>query len=272
MNVHYKIGQKTIDLELIGETIKGEDKVILNEDINIIENTDWDQIGYKVDNFLSQENYNQIKIGIRNHLKAILADLDIPTDSDFSLENYHKYVDNSTHLKVAEKIQPGWNISKFPIDFEIINNRVSEIVNCQVTGEAKHVGIYNFFMRIVRPMCFQDNNPPHRDVWLDRLRNAVNVYIPLSASESDSSLPILPESHYAKESDIERTKEGAMLNGTKYSVPCVISYKNKSPKLIRPEVNENEIMVFSPYLIHGGGYNFKEDKTRVSLEIRFWKK
>ncbi len=35
---------------------------------------------------------------------------------------------------------------------------------------------------------------------------------------------------------------------------------------------ENEFMLFSPYLVHGGGYNFNENKTKMSLEMRFWKR
>jgi hypothetical protein len=73
------------------------------------------------------------------------------------------------------------------------------------------------------------------------------------------------------ESAIERTVEGAILNGTSYTVPCVISILDEMPKLIRPNPKENEVMLFSPYLVHGGGYNFNENITRMSLEIRFWK-
>ena len=40
---------------------------------------------------------------------------------------------------------------------------------------------------------------------------------------------------------------------------------------IRPRIMDNDVMVFSPYMIHGGGPNFS-NKTRVSLEMRFWKK
>jgi hypothetical protein len=74
-----------------------------------------------------------------------------------------------------------------------------------------------------------------------------------------------------KESDIERTVKGAVLNGTSYTVPCVISIKKEMPSLQRPNPEENEVMLFSPYLVHGGGYNFNEAKTRISLEMRFWK-
>jgi ectoine hydroxylase-related dioxygenase (phytanoyl-CoA dioxygenase family) len=41
--------------------------------------------------------------------------------------------------------------------------------------------------------------------------------------------------------------------------------------MIRPNPSENEVLVFSPYLVHGGGYNTNIDITRISLEMRFWK-
>jgi len=42
--------------------------------------------------------------------------------------------------------------------------------------------------------------------------------------------------------------------------------------LERPNPGENEMLLFSPYLVHGGGYNFNTDMTRISLEMRFWRK
>lgn len=39
--------------------------------------------------------------------------------------------------------------------------------------------------------------------------------------------------------------------------------------MIRPNPDINEILVFSPYLIHGCSDNKNEDITRMSLEIRF---
>ena len=33
----------------------------------------------------------------------------------------------------------------------------------------------------------------------------------------------------------------------------------------------SELLVFSPYLIHGGGVNFQGTVTRASLEARFWR-
>ncbi len=64
-------------------------------------------------------------------------------------------------------IQWGWNVSQFPVDFKLINERISEVLGLEVSSKAKHADINNFFLRIVRPQNFQDNNPPQRDVWLD---------------------------------------------------------------------------------------------------------
>ena len=41
--------------------------------------------------------------------------------------------------------------------------------------------------------------------------------------------------------------------------------------LERPNPGLNEVLVFSPYLIHGGAFNQQTDATRVSLEMRFWR-
>jgi ectoine hydroxylase-related dioxygenase (phytanoyl-CoA dioxygenase family) len=39
--------------------------------------------------------------------------------------------------------------------------------------------------------------------------------------------------------------------------------------MIRPNPMENQLMIFSPYLIHGCAINNNEDITRMSLEVRF---
>jgi hypothetical protein len=271
MIVHYILGENEIELELIGNTIKGADEVILLKDENLIENTSWKDEGFCIENFVSESDFISIKNGIKILIANKIIEAGGQIDDDFDLENYHLYVDNETHLKVAKLIQHGWNISHFPIDMNIVNQRISDLIGLTVSTKAKHVDLNNFFLRIVRPQNFQDNNPPHRDVWLDRLRDAVNIYAPICGSNSLSSLGIVPGSHLLKESEIERTVEGAILNGTSYTVPCVISIKGEQPRLLRPDPKENQLMLFSPYMVHGGGYNFNETTTRMSLEVRFWK-
>jgi ectoine hydroxylase-related dioxygenase (phytanoyl-CoA dioxygenase family) len=40
--------------------------------------------------------------------------------------------------------------------------------------------------------------------------------------------------------------------------------------IIRPNPEPSEVLLFSPYLLHGGAVNLNEDETRISLEMRFW--
>jgi len=285
MDVKYIVGDRQIVLELNGEVISGLDNTLLLEDINLLEGTPWNETGFTIQPFLSDADFKTIKEGITSEIRNIIHRVGGKTDDSFTLERYHCYVNENEHLEISRLIQHGWNVAEFPVDFSIVETRISDIIGKKVSALARHLNpdnfktglsdknyasMYVFNVRIVRPNKFQDNNPPHRDVWIDRLRNAVNIYAPLCGSTEHSSLPLVPRSHYFKESDIERTAEGAFLNGIKYSVPCVTKIKGKPPELQRPQVIENEVMIFSPYLVHGGAYNFETDKTRMSLETRFW--
>lgn len=285
MKIAYYIGDDAISLQLDGEVFVGEDAVLLDKDRNLIAGTPWANIGFTVAAFLTPEQFIRVKQGIRHILAGLIERVGAKVDERFTLEHYHRYVTDEQHIQIARLIQYGWNVSEFPVDFQLVENRISEILGLPVSAEAKHADakdyktgltdkVYDkmqvFNLRIARPGKMQDNNPPHRDVWLDRLRNAVNIYAPFSGSTPKSALAVLPGSHYLKESEIERTSAGATLNGTKYSVPCVTKVLGQVPKLLRATPTENEVMVFSPYMVHGGGYNLETDVTRISLEVRFW--
>ena len=114
-----------------------------------------------------------------------------------------------------------------------------------------------FHIRIVRPGVETDNSPPHRDAWLDHLRNCVNIYVPIAGSNARSALPLAPGSHLWKESEIERTRqEGALIGGQSYRVPSVTGAV-RSIRMVRPNLGPNELTLFSPYLVHGGGDQFE---------------
>jgi ectoine hydroxylase-related dioxygenase (phytanoyl-CoA dioxygenase family) len=108
-------------------------------------------------------------------------------------------------------------------------------------------------------------------VWLEDYKDCINLYIPVAGSNHNSSLIIIPESHRWPESKIERTISGAVVNEVKYNVPAVTKIEGTS-SCLRPDPKENEVMVFSPYLIHGGAVNSNTDSTRISIETRLWKK
>lgn len=270
--IFFNIGDVTIEGMLDGETQRGEKLVLLEEDENLIQETEWYQKGYEIFPFLDITKRDRIQSGINDLIEARLKELDIPVSKDFELPYYHHFVNDEQHLRFVKSIHLGWSTAFFPIPFQEVESFVSDKLKCNVTAKAKYTDLNNFFIRVVRPLRKEDNNPPHRDVWIDRLRDAVNVYLPICGSNENSSLGLVPGSHLISESQIERTANGALLNNTQYSVPCVVSINNKRVNMIRPNPNPEEIMLFSPYLVHGGGYNLNESETRISIEIRFWKK
>jgi hypothetical protein len=269
--IKYIINDKPFSFKFEGDLERGDDTILIHQDNNLLENTEWDDLGFTIQPFLSQNENFQFKKAAEKTIKDLIIKNGGTLTNDFKLDNYHKFVNDEIHLNIAREIKNGWKSTDFPFDVNLINQRLSEILGKKVSTKSKDENINDFYLRIVRPNSLQDNNPPHRDVWLERLRNAINIYHPVCGSTSDSALPILPKSHKLKESALVRTSKGAILNNTEYTVPCAIAINDETIKMIRPNPTDDEVLVFSPYLVHGGGYNTNIDKTRISLEMRFWK-
>jgi ectoine hydroxylase-related dioxygenase (phytanoyl-CoA dioxygenase family) len=138
------------------------------------------------------------------------------------------------------------------------------------------VKIFNddLWVRICRPSKIYENdfNPCHKDVYLDFYRNTVNIYLPIIGSNNNSSLTIQPESHKWNENETMVTTGGAFFKSSnkKYSVDAIVASK-KPLNMIRPNPDVHQLMLFSPYLIHGCANNDNLDTTRLSLEVRFIK-
>ncbi len=272
-NIKYKLNEREQNLAVAGETGYGEDVVLLSKDDNLIQDTEFDDCGYKVDRFLNQENYDGFCLGIKKIFSdLILKAANIKVESNFELIKYHEVINSDElHAKVVEFLREGFPLSSLPVSLKLIEERVSEICRVDVVAYNKKLPDQNFYIRVVRPSGKNDNNPPHRDVWLDYYRNCVNIYLPVCGSNELSALPMVPGSHYWSESDIERTLNGATVRGYTYRVPSVTN-SNRALDFVRPNPSENEMVVFSPYLIHGGGVNLNQDITRMSLEMRFFRR
>jgi ectoine hydroxylase-related dioxygenase (phytanoyl-CoA dioxygenase family) len=138
----------------------------------------------------------------------------------------------------------------------------------------ENVKIFNddIWVRICRPNIFskEDFNPCHRDVYLDFYRNTINIYLPIIGSNEKSSLLVQEGSHLWSENMTAITNGGAYFKDKdkKYSVDAIVQSKTEL-KMVRPNPSTNEVLVFSPYLIHGCSDNNNDDDTRMSLEIRF---
>lgn len=266
---HFWIDGQKVSYQLEGGVEVGNDEVLLEQDTDLCGKA-WAKEGFVIIPFLSLSEkltvLNGLKKLICEQIKAILPDVDL---SFFQLDQYHHYVDDAQHALLMGCFRKCFPVEKLPIPVSRIEDRVGEACGRPVTVHNPHDGSREFCLRMVRPAPHTDNNPPHRDVYLDHLRDGINIYVPLAGSNALSSLPLLPESHRLSEKSITRTSHGAKVNGVQYTVPCITA-ANGGLHLVRPNPNLNEMLVFSPYLVHGGGANLNEDLTRVSLEMRFW--
>ena len=272
----FKVNNNLIKLNVKSERFNfGEEEVLFNIDKTPAHFAEWKDKGFIVTKFLDKNTIETFNIGIQNIVKDYLAKF--TNVSNFSLDKYHEYVDDNIHNKVIEEIRAGSrgtggiSLDLFPIPVSIVEQRISEICGCNVSCRKTDTGysVEHFWIRLIRP-CSKDNNPPHRDVHLERSRGAVNLYFPIAGSNANSSLPIIPGSHYWPESEIVRTFGNTFINDIKYTNPATV-FAVKGLEMITPNPAFDEVLVFTPYALHGGGVNLNKDTTRVSLEMRFWR-
>ena len=268
--ITFRIDDSGHSCEVAGQTGFGGPECLFEQDDSLLENADWRVAGFVVAPFLDAADMAVLRDRVTADVRARLARLAPDLDLDgFAMQSLHETVAgrDDVYAALIAETRKGFDIADFPVDIARVDDRVSELCGTPVRCAHFDPGGPEFNIRIVRPDR-NDNNPPHRDVWLDHLRHKVNIYAPLFGSTRASSLPVLPGSHLWPESQIERTKQGATVNGLAFSVPCVVGSPH-GVDMIRPPVDDDEVMVFSPYTIHGGGVNMTRDRTRVSLEMRF---
>ena len=237
----------------------GDDYVMINNDINLLQNTYFDNDGYKI---IDMDNYNELLV------RFITNEIFFITNKYINLNNYHNEINDEEHNKILNSMPYKKKKYQDIHDFCIyLETDISKIIN-------EPVKIFNddIWVRICRPsdICNYDFNPCHKDVYLDFYRNTINIYLPIIGSNENSSLKIQPGSHKWKESDTVSTIGGAFINNKKYSVDAIIASKTQID-MIRPNPNTSQFILFSPYLIHGCSDNYNENMTRISLEIRFIK-
>ena len=260
----------TMDIE--GERIFGPEEVLLDQDDNLIRQASWAAAGYTVVPFLTGAEHESLREGITALVETIASRHAGQKLEGFRLERYHEFVQTpALHKSIINDTVGGLPVADLPVPIFRLEERVSSLCGSPVTADPPYLPSALFYIRIVRPRVATDNNPPHRDVWLEHLRNCVNIYVPLAGSNESSALPVVPGSHLWKESEIERTATGAAVAGQTYRVPSVTGAK-RPLAMVRPNPGPTECTLFSPYLIHGGGVNLNVDLTRVSLEMRFWRK
>lgn len=272
MKFQYTVDDLQHTLEVEGEINWGADEVLFRQDDNLLDNVDWVEPGYTVVDLLGAEEQARYAEEITRHIASLIERFSgesVP--EDFSLADYHRHVDDDVHYQVVGAIHPGIPFADLGLDQARLNQAVSDLLGIRVHAQDPlgELNPLNFDLRLIRPGR-GDFNPPHRDVYLERLRHAVNLYIPMAGSTKRSSLPLFPGTHLLKESQIQRTDVNPKVNGLKFSVPCIVN-TTEGLEGTRPNPSYSEVLVFTPYLVHGGGFNANDDQTRVSLEYRLWR-
>jgi ectoine hydroxylase-related dioxygenase (phytanoyl-CoA dioxygenase family) len=241
--------------ELVDDSFWGDDGVLLNKDINLLEHTPCNSKGYGV---FSCKNYSQfLQDFLQKRISTILG-------KEIKIEDYHSLVNEEEHKKILNQMP--YKKHEFEEFSNYIESYMSELLH-------EKVKIFNddIWVRICRPNSSDDFNPCHRDVYLDFYKNTVNIYLPILGSNEKSSLLLQEGSHVWNENTTAVTRGGAHFKtkDKKYSVDAIVQSKIKL-NMIRPNPSMDEVLVFSPYLIHGCSDN-QNDITRMSLEVRFIK-
>lgn len=267
----YPVNGIELQYDPANERTWGNDEVLLYHSTDLTAGTSWHDTGFTIHPLVntgteaSRFAERCKRLVIRQWRAAGL-----PIPDDFEIARYHE-IANTTEVHLAAvqytKLLP---IDLFPMDVNNIAEIVSKLCKQALIARNPYDGQSVFHLRVIRPN-HRDNNPLHRDVWLDDYADCINLYIPVAGSDERSSLILLPGSHLWPESRVERTKEGALIDGVKFNVPAVTQIAGTF-KVERPDPRLNQVLVFSPYLIHGGAVNLNHDTTRISIEMRLWKK
>lgn len=245
------------------------EQVLLAHDTDLSARAPWAGAGFAVVPGLPGPAQRQLQAGLAELLREALRTAGCPVAPDFDIAQYHQVVgdDPARHLAVIAQTK-AYGLARLPVAPALLEQLVSAACGQAVRAHNPNVDEAVFHLRIVRPHR-SDQNPLHRDAWLPRYRNALNIYLPVAGSTAQSSLVLVPGSHYWPESAVERTAGGAIYHGVAYTVPGVLRpVRPLHP--VRPNPGPDEVLVFSPYLLHGAAANLNADATRVSLEMRFW--
>ena len=238
------------------------DKSIISQDLNLMDGLNENKDGYLICDFLRNDSMENLTNSVLNYISKKFGET-------ITSKNYNEFflkMDTSYFHKKMKQVYEGIPFSALPFNINFLENWASDILQKKV--KLFYLKEPTLLIRIIRPFA-SDFNPPHRDVYINRLRNKVNCFMPLLGVNSESSLPIIPKSHNWKESETTRTKLNPTIDGVKFSVPAMLYKKDLSPLILtRPKVNYGQVMIFSPYCIHGGAKNFSKE-TRMSFEFRF---
>ena len=264
------IDEKPFIFEVEGSFFWGEPTVLYQKENSVLDKVPWEKEGYKVVKILENKIFLTLQQSIKKFVGQAIESVGIIVDNNkFTLEKYHEYIKTQeNHLKVIN-ITRNLTIEDLDFDIENLIATFEKELKCKLTSWIEGLQKSHIQIRISRPNSL-DINPPHRDGYLSFFENIINIWIPIAGCNAQTSLPVLPKSHLMSENKILRTQaKGAKINGNIYNVPCLLKSSEGLFEMIRPNPQEGEALIFTPYLIHGAAINQTQNTTRVALELRF---
>jgi hypothetical protein len=266
--LRYSINHITLSYEPDGEKTFGANLSLIDKANDLTKGSTWAQSGFTIEKLFGNNLQEKFKTATRALLIQLWQGAGLEVGNSLDLDQYHVVANNQEkHLAAIEKTKQ-IQVGDFPVSIKLLEERISAICNRKLVVRNPFDDQSIFHFRVIRPNQ-GDNNPLHRDVWLEDYDDCINLYIPVSGSNERSSLILFEGSHHWPESMVERTTQGAKINGVQFNVPAV-TFLRGHHEPVRPNPDEDEVLIFSPYLIHGGSVNLNKNRTRISLEVRLW--
>ena len=236
------------------------------DDQNLFQNSALaDLVGFEVVRCMNSEEFDDFSSSVLCYVSNFFG---FEFDSADSLNDSLCTMSDAEFHENIVRLYKGIPFKSLPFGRSYFERICSNCANSALSFETFSGSVEGPMVRIVRPFK-SDFNPPHRDIYINRLKSKLNVYLPIFGSSELSSLPLVEGSHKWFDSETQRTENGPTIDGLPFSVPAILSMGDSTPlRMKRPIVANGELMLFSPYLIHGGAMNLSKN-IRISLEMRF---
>lgn len=275
MRLEYSIDNNITHVDVQDDALfNGGDAICLADKFSdITKYQNWYNLGYDIISTKKIFNFKKVKNNIQNLIFKMISEVDKNlSENEFTLEKYHRFVDKSLHFEIIKKTRD-LNISDFGFKSEELLEYVSNLIGTKVNWRSSGSYDPKIIVRINTPNS-SNFNPAHKDIYqvydkTNHIPKMVNLWIPICGVKEKTGLPLALGSHLIHENKVLRTKAGVFMGGEKYNVNCIKSWDQRNTlKTIIPK--EDQMIIFSSYLIHGLAKNYNEDETRISLEFRLF--
>ena len=238
-------------------------KAVLLGDQNLLDKTEANKKGFSVLPSFSSDEFTNLR-------EYVLKALSQHFDCKITLEGVTKYIsslkDNDFYAKMKSVYRQGFPVDNLEkISDKNITEKISDLLGYKINPLTVD-GKQSVLIRIVRPFKY-DFNPPHRDIYLNHLRNSINCFIPISGVNQYSSLALIENSHTWSEDSTIRTENSPIFNHRQFTVPAIISMADGAKlRMFRPVVPYGSVLIFSLYY-SWGSINTSNDANKSRAEV-----